>query len=141
MADQRSSQKMDENSMPSFALQVSAYSDASTILIDTPIPIGSPPTPPAPLIWPTKDAADIRNYNVDFGPALSGIAGNEILTADIEITPNQEGDLVLVNLTAVGFLLVLWLSEGYSGVTYIITLNVVSVSAQTIQRSISLQVA
>jgi hypothetical protein len=126
--------------MSDFVLQVSKYSDSGTILLDTPVPIGSPPTPPAPLIWPTKNPADIRNYNVDFGPALSGIAGDGISTAEIAITPSQDGDLFIVNVTAVGFLLVLWLSGGCSGVTYIITLNVASISCRTIQRSISLQV-
>jgi hypothetical protein len=112
---------------------VSGYSNSRTIVSNAPVPPS--------LSWPFKDPADMLDYNIDLGPALNGVAGDNIDAADVEITPSQAGDLFLESITADGFVLILWLSGGVVGVTYVITFNVGTVSGETLGGSISLPVA
>jgi hypothetical protein len=117
-------------------------STARIITIDSfvPVPRGSAATAPAPLCWPSKDPGDILDYQLNIGPALIGNEGDSIESADIAVSPSQPGDLSLDNITADGYKVVIWLSGGQAGVTYIITVRVALTSGRTLQRSILLPV-
>jgi hypothetical protein len=116
--------------MSTLITQIPAHSTARLILA----------AGPGPLIWPSKDPADVFDYQIDFTGALPGAAGNYIESADVLIDPDQIGDLSLDNVAADGCVLVLWLSGGKANVTYIVTITANSTNGLTILCSISLSV-
>jgi len=104
------------------------------------VPRGSSAVAPPPLNWPTKDPIDILDYQFDISPALIGNDGDAIATLDVTIEPAQPGDLTLRNAATDGAVAILWLSDGQSGIIYIVTLAITTVNGRTINRSILLPV-
>ena len=113
-----------------------------TITIDgfIPVPRGTSVGPPVPASWPAKDPADILDYQLNIGPAFSGNDGDYITGVDVDISPGQPGDLSLDNVSADGPNVILWLSAGFPGVNYTITIKASLSSGRIIQRSILLPV-
>ena len=93
-----------------------------------------------PLNWPPKDPGDILDYQLDIEPALIGNEGDPIDSVDVEIDPNQPGDLSLDNVAADGYKIVIWVSAGQAGVIYTVTIKTALASGRTLQRSILLPV-
>src|SRR5215813_7705406 len=98
--------------MPTPASHVWKPSNARTILLDCfiPVPRGSTAVAPPPLNWPTKDPADVLDYQFDISPALVGNDGDTIATLDVTVEPASPGGLVVNSVTADGAVAVLWLS-------------------------------
>lgn len=117
-------------------------SRSRTLTIDSfiPVPRGTTATAPAMLSWPTKDPADILDYQLDIEPALVGNEGDTVESVDVNIDPNQPGDLALNNVAADGYKIVIWLAGGQPGVTYNVTVNTALASGRTLQRTILLPV-
>ena len=113
-----------------------------TITIDgfIPVPRGASVGPPVPASWPAKDPADTLDYQINIGPAFSGNDGDYITGVDVDISPSQPGDLSLDNVSADGPNVILWLSAGFAGVNYTITIKASLSSGRIIQRSILLPV-
>jgi hypothetical protein len=117
-------------------------SKARSITIDSfvPVPRGTIATSPTPLSWPSKDPGDILDYQLNIEPALIGNEGDTIESVDIDVAPSEPGDLSTDNVTADGYRIVIWLSSGQAGITYIVTILVTMASGRTLQRSILLPV-
>ena len=106
--------------MPTPATHVWKPSNARTVVLDSfiPVPRGSTAVAPPPLNWPTKDPADVLDFQFDISPALIGNDGDAIATLDVTIEPANPGDLTLNSATADGAVAVLWLSGGQPGIIY-----------------------
>jgi hypothetical protein len=117
-------------------------SKSRTITIDSfvPVPRGSPATTPKMLSWPSKDPGDVLDYQLDIEPALVGNEGDTIEGVDVEVDPNQPGDLTLDNVAADGYRVVVWLSSGQAGLTYNVTVKTTMASGRTLQRTVLLPV-
>jgi hypothetical protein len=117
-------------------------SNARTVVLDSfiPVPRGSTPVALPPLNWPTKDPADVLDYQFDISPALIGNDEDVIATLDVVISPSHPGDLQLGSATADGPVVILWLSAGQAGTTYTVQLLVTTVNGRTISRNILLPV-
>jgi hypothetical protein len=115
---------------------------ARSVVLDAfiPIPRGSTAVAPPPLNWPTKDPADVLDYQFNMSPAVVGNDGDSISTLDVTIFPNNPGDLTLQGASADGNAAVLWLSAGQAGVVYTVTVLITTVNGRTLQRSILLPV-
>jgi hypothetical protein len=100
-------------------------SSARTVTLDSfiPVPRGAIASAPSPLNWPTKDPADILDYQFDISPAFVGNDGDSIATLDATISPA-----------------VFWLSQGQAGTIYTVTVVIATTNGRTIQRSILLPV-
>ncbi len=105
-----------------------------------PFPRGTWQTFPVPLSWPVKDPGDTLDYVVDFSRALAGDTGDTIATLDVATSPNNSGDLAVNSTRVDGDRAVLWLSAGFSGTTYSVTVVVMTNSGRTISRTIGLPV-
>ena len=128
--------------MPTAASHVWKPSSARVVVLDTfvAVPRGSASASPVPLAWPVKDPSDVLDYVFDISPALAGNDGDSIADLDITIAPDQPGDLALNSASADGASAVLWLSGGQVGVTYTVTISIVTTNGRTISRSIFLPV-
>jgi hypothetical protein len=128
--------------MPTPATHVWKPSNARTVVLDSfiPVPRGSTALAPPPLNWPTKDPADVLDYQFDISPALVGNDGDAIATLDVTIEPANPGDLVLNSATTDGALAIVWLSGGQSGAIYTVNLVITTVNGRTINRTILLPV-
>jgi hypothetical protein len=128
--------------MPTPATHVWKPSNARTVVLDAfiPVPRGSTAVAPPPLNWPTKDPADVLDYQFDIAPALVGNDGDAIATLDITIEPNNPGDLALNSAFTDGSVAVLWLSGGQPGTLYTVNLVIATTNGRTISRSILLPV-
>ena len=117
-------------------------SKTRTITIDSfvPVPRGTSATAPTMLSWPSKDPGDILDYQLDIEPALVGNEGDTIDSVDVDVDPNQPGDLSLDNVAADGYKIVMWLSSGQAGVTYNVTVKTTLASGRTLQRTVLLPV-
>ena len=117
-------------------------SSARTVVLDSFIPVarGAIAAAPPPLNWPTKDPADVLDYQFDISPAFVGNDGDAIQTLDTTISPSNPGDLTLTSATADGPVAVFWLSEGQAGTVYTVTVIIGTTNGRTIQRSILLPV-
>ena len=64
--------------MPTQAKHVWKPSSARTVTLDSFIPVarGSVASAPSPLNWPTKDPADVLDYQFDISPAFVGNDGD-----------------------------------------------------------------
>lgn len=124
------------------AVHVSKPSNARTIVLDSfiPAPRGSVATSPPFLNWPTKDPADVLDYQFNVSPALVGNEGDCILTLDVAINPNNPGDLTLSEAQVDGSSAVLWLAGGQAGTVYTVTILMTTSAGRTLQRSILLPV-
>lgn len=128
--------------MPTPASHVWKPSNARTIVLDCfiAVPRGSAAVAPPPLNWPTKDPADVLDYQFDVSPALVGNDGDSIATLDVSIEPANPGDLTLNSAVTDGPVAVLWLSGGQSGTVYTVSLAIGTVNGRTINRTILLPV-
>jgi hypothetical protein len=128
--------------MPTQATHVWKPSSARTVTLDSfiPVPRGSIATAPAPLNWPTKDPADVLDYQFDISPAFVGNDGDSIETLDATVSPDNPGDLTLNSCTADGPVAVFWFAEGQAGTVYTVTVIITTTNGRTIQRSILLPV-
>jgi hypothetical protein len=128
--------------MPTQATHVWKPSSARTVTLDSfiPVPRGAIASAPAPLNWPTKDPADVLDYQFDISPALIGNDGDAIQTLDATVSPANPGDLVLESATADGSVAVFWLSQGQAGTIYTVTIVISTTNGRTVQRSILLPV-
>jgi hypothetical protein len=104
------------------------------------IPRGTLQIAPLPLAWPIKDPGDVLDYVLDLSEALAGNEGDSIATLDVEISPNNPGDLTLNSSSAEGTLAILWLAQGFPGTTYAVTVTVGTQSGRTINRTLALPV-
>ncbi|MBV8400106.1 MAG: hypothetical protein JOZ17_15410 [Acetobacteraceae bacterium] len=127
------------SSSPSYVWKPST---ARRVTLDAfiPVPRGSAAAAPPPLNWPTKDPADVLDYEFDISPALVGNEGDTIATLTVNISPNSPGDLVLNSAAIDGAVAVLWLSGGQSGSVYTVTILITTTSGRTVQRSVLLPV-
>jgi hypothetical protein len=128
--------------MASLVSHVWKPSNTRILTIDSfiPVPRGSAATTPSPLSWPSKDPGDILDYQLDIEPAIVGNKGDTINSVDIDVNPDQPGDLSVDNITADGYKIVIWLSEGQAGTTYTVTVKAALASGRTLQRSMLLPV-
>ncbi|MBS0558419.1 MAG: hypothetical protein JSR21_00010 [Proteobacteria bacterium] len=124
--------------MPTQATHVWKPSSARTVVLDSfiPVPRGAIAAAPPPLNWPTKDPADILDYQFDISPALVGNDGDSILTLDASVSPSNPGDLAIQGMTADGAVAIFWLSGGQAGTVYTVTIMIGTVNGRSIQRSI-----
>jgi hypothetical protein len=128
--------------MPTPASHVWKPSRARTVTLDSFIPVarGAIATAPAPLNWPTKDPADILDYQFDISPAFVGNDGDSIQTLDATISPANPGDLTLTATAADGPIAVFWFAQGQAGTVYTVTVVIGTTNGRTVQRSILLPV-
>ncbi len=128
--------------MPTQATHVWKPSNARTVMLDSFIPVarGAIASAPPPLNWPTKDPADVLDYQFDISPAFVGNDGDSIQTLDATISPANPGDLTLASSTADGAVAIFWLSEGQAGTVYTVTIIIGTTNGRTIQRSVLLPV-
>jgi len=128
--------------MPTPASHVWKPSTARTIVLDSfiPVPRGSAAIAPPPLNWPTKDPADVLDYQFDVSPALVGNDADAIETLDVSIEPANPGDLTLNSAMTDGPVAVLWLSGGQSGTVYTVNLMIGTANGRTINRTVLLPV-
>ncbi len=105
-----------------------------------PFPRGTWQTVPPALSWPVKDPGDTLDYVVDLSRALAGDTGDGIATLDVAISPNNSGDLSLTFSRADGDRAILWLTGGFAGTTYAVTVVVGTQSGRTLSRTIALPV-
>jgi hypothetical protein len=117
-------------------------SRSRTITIDSfvPVPRGTTATVPTMLSWPSKDPVDILDYQLNIEPALVGNDGDTIESVDVEVDPNQPGDLAVDNVAADGYRVVVWLSSGQAGVIYNVTVKTTLASGRILQRTVLLPV-
>ncbi len=128
--------------MPTPATHVWKPSNARTVVLDSfiPVPRGSAAVAPAPLNWPTKDPADVLDYQFDISPALVGNDGNHHRHARCDDRARQPGDLTLSTATTDGAVAILWLSGGQPGTIYTVNLVITTMNGRTINRSLLLPV-
>jgi hypothetical protein len=104
------------------------------------IPRGTLQVAPHPLAWPVKDPSDLLDYVFDVSEALAGNEGDSIATLDVQISPSNPGDLTLNSSSAEGTQAILWLSQGFPGTTYAVTITIGTQSGRTIGRTVALPV-
>lgn len=92
------------------------------------------------LSWPPKDPSETLDYVFDVSQALLGNEGDAIATLDIAINPANPGDLMVQSSSADGAQAIIWLSAGFSGTTYAVTITVGTNSGRIIARTVYLPV-
>ena len=117
-------------------------STARVILIDGfgMIPRGTLQVPQPPPAWPAKDPGDTLDYVLDISEAIAGNEGDSIATLDVVISPDNSGDLTVQSASADGDQAILWLTAGYAGTTYAVTITIGTNSGRVIGRTINLPV-
>lgn len=128
--------------MPTTATHIWRPSGARRVVLDgfVPVPRGTIPVTPAPLVWPAKDPADVLDYEFDVSAALLANRGDGISTIDCTISPSATGDLVANSSAADGAIAVFWFGAGHIGTTYTIQITIGTSSGRTISRAILLPV-
>lgn len=127
---------------PTPATHVWKPSKARRTVLDSfvPVPRGSAAVAPPPLNWPSKDPADVLDYEFDISPAIIGNAADGIAGIDVSISPNAPGDLTMTSLAVDGSIAVLWLAQGQAGTVYTVTLAISTTNGRMLQRSVLLPV-
>lgn len=117
-------------------------SGARRVLLDgfTPVPRGTLPATPVPLVWPAKDPADVLDYEFDISAALLANTGDGIVSIDVQVTPNATGDLALASATANGPVAVMWFGAGQTGTVYTVQIGIGTTGGRTINRAVLLPV-
>ncbi len=103
-------------------------------------PRGSWTAPSCSLVWPAKDPSETLDYVLDISQALCGNDGDSISTLDIAISPTNAGDLVVQSSSADGTQAILWLTAGFAGTTYAVTVTIGTNSGRIIARTVNLPV-
>jgi hypothetical protein len=91
-------------------------------------------------VWPAKDPSETLDYVLDISQALCGNDGDSISTLDIAISPTNAGDLVVQSSSADGTQAILWLTAGFAGTTYAVTVTIGTNSGRIIARTVNLPV-
>ena len=104
------------------------------------VPRGTLQIAPPSLVWPAKDPSDTLDYVFYISFALAGNSGDAIATLDVAISPSNPGDLALNSSSADGDQAILWLSAGFAGTTYAVTVTVSTNSGRVIGRTVTLPV-
>ena len=127
---------------PTPATHVWKPSKARRVVLDSfvPVPRGSVAVAPPPLNWPSKDPADILDYEFDISPGVTGNLADGIGAIDVAISPNAPGDLALNSVVVDGTTAILWLAQGQAGTVYTVTIAISTVNGRTLQRSVLLPV-
>ncbi len=128
--------------MATIAPHVWRPSGARRAVLDgfVPVPRGTLPATPAPLVWPAKDPADVLDYEFDISAALLANRGDGIATIDVAITPDGTGDLTLNSMAADGAIAVLWFGGGQIGTVYTVQLTIGTTDGRTVSRAVLLPV-
>ncbi len=115
-------------------------SGARRVVLDgfQPLLRGCLPTTPAPLVWPAKDPADVLDFEIDIIEAIAGDDGDTIVAVGLTFEPAAE--LAAGVIIADGSILVIWLSGGVAGTTYVVQATISTASGRTIGRAILLPV-
>jgi hypothetical protein len=92
------------------------------------------------LAWPAKDPTETLDYVLDVSEALAGNEGDAIATVDVQIIPDNPGDLALQSSSADGSQAILWLTAGFSGTTYAVTITIGTNSGRVLARTVNLSV-
>jgi hypothetical protein len=104
------------------------------------VPRGTPQIPQPLLQWPAKDPSDTLDYVLDISEAIAGNEADAIMTLDIAIGPNDPGDLTLQSASANGFQAIMWMTAGFAGINYAVTVTVGTNSGRTLNRTLILPV-
>ena len=128
--------------MPTVASHLWRPSSARRVVLDgfVPIPRGTLPNAPGPLVWPAKDPSDILDFEIEIAPALAGNDGDGITTIDVVIVPATPGSLVVNSAVADGTRAVFWFSGGVAGTTYSVQITLGTAGGRTIGRAVLLPV-
>jgi hypothetical protein len=128
--------------MPTTATHLWRPSGARRVVLDgfAPVPRGTIPTTPSPLVWPAKDPADALDFEFDITEALLANRGDSIATLDVTLSPAGPGDLSLTQTAVDGAIAILWLAGGQIGTTYSVTLTIGTSNGRTISRIVLLPV-
>jgi hypothetical protein len=128
--------------MPTVASHLWKPSTARRVVLDEfiPVPRGTLPNAPLPLVWPAKDPSDVLDFEFDIGPAVAGNEGDGISTIDVVIVPSNPGDLVMNSATADGTRAVFWFAAGQSGTTYAVQITLGTAGGRTFGRVVLLPV-
>jgi hypothetical protein len=128
--------------MPTVAPHLWKPSTARRVVLDgfVPIPRGTVPSTPRPLVWPAKDPADVLDFEIEIAPALAGNDGDGIATLDVVIVPANAGDLVLNSAAADGTRAVFWFAGGQVGTTYSVQITIGTQGGRTFGRAVLLPV-
>ena len=103
-------------------------------------PRGGSFSPPQPLAWPAKDPTETLDYTLDISGAVAGNVGDAIANLDIAIAPSNPGDLTLMSSSANGCQAILWLTGGFAGTTYQVTVTAGTNNGRIIARTVNLPV-
>ena len=128
--------------MSTIATHVWRPSNARRILLDAFVPVArgaTVTTLPMPS-WPTKDPADILDYQLDISSALIGNDGDSIVTLDVQIAPSMPGDLTLTSSAVDGPSAIFWFTGGQTNTVYSISINIGTANGRSIHRSVLLPV-
>lgn len=104
------------------------------------VPRGTPQISQPLLQWPAKDPSDTLDYVLDISEAIAGNEGDAIMTLDIAISPNNVGDLMLQSASANGFQAIMWMTAGFGGINYAVTVTVGTNSGRMLNRTLILPV-
>ncbi len=117
-------------------------STARRVVLDgfAPVPRGTAPTAPAPLIWPPKDPADVLDYEFDISAALTGNEADGIAQITIAPLANTAGGFAVTSAVADGALAIFWIAGGQAGTTYAVQVSITTLSGRTINRALLLPV-
>jgi len=104
------------------------------------IPRGTFLTCATPLAWPAKDPTETLDYVLDVAEALAGNEGDAIATLDVQIIPDNPGDLALQSSSADGSQAILWLTAGFPGTSYAVTITIGTNGGRVLARTVILPV-
>lgn len=105
------------------------------------VPRGTSTASTLPLLaWPAKDPTDRLDYILDISEAVVGNESDAIATLDVQFSPNNAGDLILVSASATGCQAILWFTGGTSGTNYAVTITVGTNSGRILGRTVTLPV-
>lgn len=105
-----------------------------------PPPRGFPTFAPPALAWPAKDPADTLDYTLDLSLALAGDTSDSVADVDVQIAPSEAGGVSLVKTTADGAQAIIWLTGGFAGTVYSVSVIVRTMSGRVVSRSVLLPV-
>ncbi len=117
-------------------------SSARRVVLDgfAPVPRGAGQAVPPPLSWPAKDPADVLDYEFDISAALAGHEHDAVAAVTVQASPAGAGHLVVGEIAADGPVVVVWLSGGQAGTSYLVQLGVTTASGRVLGRAVALPV-
>lgn len=103
-----------------------------------PVPRGTVAGPVLPPVWPSKDPADVLDYEIDASAAWIDDDGDTIATVAAAVLP--AGELVVGESAVMGRIAVLWISGGVAGTIYTVRVTLGTASGRTLARAVMLPV-